>query len=96
MSVAIEIDEVLAMTGQIDRYISNRYRIKVKGRLDKKWAEWFEGMAISHEGGDSILTGPVSDQAALHGLLNRIRDLNLPLLSVDRIESKGNKTNNGL
>lgn len=83
------------MTGQIDRYSSNRYRIKLKGRLDKKWADWFEGMAITYKGGDSILTGPVSDQAALHGLLNKIRDLNLTLLSVDRIESKGNKTNNG-
>ena len=74
------------MTEQIDRYSSKRYQIKVKGRLDKKWADWFEGMAITYEGGISILTGPVADQAALHGLLIRIRDLNLTLLSVDRIE----------
>ena len=62
------------------------YRIKVKGCLDKKWSEWFECMAISHRGGETILTGQVADQAALHGLLIRIRDLNLTLLSVERIE----------
>ena len=62
------------------------YRIKLKEHLDPKWSDWFEQMAISHEGGETILTGPVADQAALHGLLIRIRDLNLTLLSVERIE----------
>jgi len=65
---------------------STDYRIKLKGRLDPKWSDWFEQMEISTEGGQTILTGPVADQAALHGLLVRIRDLNLPLLSVERIE----------
>jgi hypothetical protein len=61
------------------------YRIRLKGHLDNKWSEWFEEMAISSEGGETILTGGVADQAALHGLLIRIRDLNLNLLSVERI-----------
>jgi hypothetical protein len=63
------------------------YRIKLKGRLDPNWSDWFEQMAISTQGGETILTGPVADQAALHGLLNRIRDLNLTLLAVERIEA---------
>ncbi|MGD8702386.1 MAG: hypothetical protein PVH26_08100 [Desulfosarcina sp.] len=62
------------------------YRIKVQEILDTKWSEGFEKMAISFEGGGTILTGPVADQAALHGLLMRIRDLNLNLLSVERLE----------
>ena len=62
------------------------YRIKLKGHLDDKWSDWFEQMAISTEGGETFLTGPVADQAALHGLLTRIRDLNLTLLAVERIE----------
>ena len=62
------------------------YRIKLKDRLDPKWSDWFEQMAISHEGCETILTGQVADQAALHGLLIRIRDLNLNLLSVERLE----------
>lgn len=62
------------------------YRIKLKEHLDPKWSDWFEQMVISIEGGQTILTGPVPDQAALHGLLIRIRDLNLTLLSVERIE----------
>jgi len=63
-----------------------QYRIKLKGHLDHKWSDWFEQMAISHEGCETILTGPVADQAALHGLIIRIRDLNLTLLAVERIE----------
>ena len=61
------------------------YRIKLKGHLDPKWSDWFEQMAIFTEGDKTILTGPVADQAALHGLLIRIRDLNLTLLSVERL-----------
>jgi hypothetical protein len=68
-------------------YGSTAYRIKLKGCLDPKWSDWFEQMAISSEGGQTTLTGPLKDQAALHGLLIRIHDLNLTLLSVERIES---------
>jgi len=64
---------------------STDYRIKLKGRLDPEWSNWFEQMVISTEGGNTILTGPVADQAALHGLLIRIRDLNLTLLTVERL-----------
>jgi len=68
------------------------YRIKLKGQLDHGWSDWFEEMAISCEGGETILKGPVADQAALHGLLILIRDLNLTLLLLERIESEQNDT----
>jgi hypothetical protein len=74
------------MTNPHKYHAPAHYRIKLKGRLDPKWSDWFEQMAISHEGCETILTGPVSDQAALHGLLIRIRDLNLTLLSVERLD----------
>ena len=62
------------------------YQIRVNGRLDKKWSDWFEGFAFEHIAGDTLLTGPVADQAALHGLLAKIRDLGLALLCVKRME----------
>jgi hypothetical protein len=63
------------------------YAIRLKGRLDDRWAEWFEGLTITLEdNGDTLLTGPVIDQAALHGLLRKVRDLGLPLLSVSPVE----------
>ena len=65
----------------------SHYLIKLKGHLDHKWSDWFEQMAMSIEDDQTILTGPVADQAALHGLLVRIRDLNLTLLTVERIEA---------
>jgi len=59
------------------------YRIRIKGHLGTQWAEWFEGMTITLENnGDTLLTGPVIDQAALHGLLKKVRDLGLPLISI--------------
>ena len=64
------------------------YRIKVKGRLGNQWSDWFGGMAIESEGAVTTLTGQVSDQCALHGVLIRVRDLGLPLISVKRVESK--------
>ena len=64
------------------------YQIRLKGHLDTQWADWFAGLAVSlEENGDTLLTGPVADQAALHGLLKKIRDLGLPLLSVLSVES---------
>lgn len=63
------------------------YEIRLKGHLDDRWAEWFEGLTITlEEDGDTLLTGPVIDQAALHGLLKKVRDLGLPLLSVIPVE----------
>jgi hypothetical protein len=62
------------------------YQITVKGHLDNRWANWFEGLTITREGnGETLLTGPVVDQAALHGLLRKVRDLGMPLLSVTRV-----------
>ena len=63
-----------------------QYRIRLMEYLDNRWSVWFEGMALSTEGEETILTGPVADQAALHGLLIRIRDLNLTLVSVERLQ----------
>jgi hypothetical protein len=76
------------------------YEIRLKGHLDDRWAEWFEGLAITlEENGDTLLTGPVIDQAALHGLLKKVRNLGMPLVSVSPLEHgqanqsdiKGNK-----
>ena len=62
------------------------YEIRLKGHLDDRWAEWFEDLTITlEENGDSLLTGPVIDQAALHGLLKKMRDLGLSLISVNRV-----------
>ncbi len=63
------------------------YQIRIQGHLGRQWNDWFEGQAITLEdNGDTLLTGPVIDQAALHGLLKKVRDSGLPLLSVNRIE----------
>ena len=62
----------------------NIYQIKIQGLLDQKWSDWFPGMEFRIEKGNTVITGPVADQAALHGILSQIRDLNLALLSVDQ------------
>lgn len=65
------------------------YEIRFKGHLDDRWSEWFGGMTITLEGEDvTVLTGPVADQAALHGLLKRVRDLGLSLLSVNPVKQE--------
>ncbi len=66
------------------------YQIRVKGHLGSEWADWFEGLTITLEtDGITLLTGPVIDQAALHGLLKKVRDLGMPLVSVSPVESDG-------
>lgn len=66
-----------------------RYEIRLKGHLDQRWASWFEGLTITREAnGETLLTGPVVDQAALHGLLRKVRDLNLPLVAVTHVDPK--------
>ena len=75
------------------------YKIKIKGQLDSQWTDWFEGLTITlDDNGDTLLTGPVVDQAALHGLLKKVRDLGMPLISVcpvqpEDIKSYGSKNN---
>ena len=64
-----------------------RYEIRLKGHLDSRWAAWFDGLTLTHHSdGTTILHGPVADQAALHGLLQKTRDLGLPLISVNYVE----------
>jgi len=63
------------------------YQIRIEGHLGRQWTHWFGGLTITlEEDGDTILTGPVVDQAALHGLLKKVRDLGMPLVSVMRLE----------
>ena len=63
------------------------YQIRIKGHLSGQWTDWFGGLSITlQDNGDTLLTGPVVDQAALHGLLRKVRDLGIPLLSVMCIE----------
>jgi len=63
------------------------YQIRIKGQLDSQWTDWFEGLTITlEEDGDTVLTGPVVDQAALHGLLKKVRDLGLPLVSINQVQ----------
>jgi hypothetical protein len=63
------------------------YQIRIKGHLGPRWSEWFEGLTITPEGdGETLLTGPVADQAALHGLLRKVRDLGMPLISAIPVE----------
>ena len=70
-----------------DKGQCNIYQIKIKGRLGGQWSEWFEGLTITpEEDGNTLLAGPVVDDAALHGLLKKVRDLGMPLLSVNRVE----------
>jgi small-conductance mechanosensitive channel len=64
------------------------YQIRIRGQLGSQWTDWFEGLAITlREDGDTLLTGPVVDQAALHGLLKKVRDLGMPLISVVQVQS---------
>jgi len=68
------------------------YQIKIKGILDDKWSDWFDGFTIAHQTeNETILEGPVPDQAALHGLLARIRDLGLPIRSIVNLSQEENR-----
>ena len=73
------------MANELDRPMV--YQIRVKGHLGPRWTEWFGDMTITLEdNGDTLLSGPVVDQAALHGLLRKVRDLGMPLISVIRLQ----------
>jgi len=71
---------------QAEQSHSMAYQIRITGHLGSRWAHWFEGLTITLDGGDTLITGPVVDQAALHGLLKRVRDLGMPLVSVSPVE----------
>jgi hypothetical protein len=65
-----------------------QYDIRIQGHLDSRWAAWFDGMSLTTESdGTTVLSGPVVDQSALHGLLQKVRDVGLPLVSVTRRQS---------
>jgi hypothetical protein len=66
---------------------AQHYEIRLKGHLEARWSKWFDGLTITlEESGKTLLSGPVADQAALHGLLKKVRDVGLPLLSVNSVE----------
>ncbi len=70
-----------------DRQRPGRYEIRLTGLLDARWAAWFDGLGLSHErDGTTVIHGPVVDQAALHGVLQKVRDLGLPLVSVIQVD----------
>ena len=70
-----------------DRHEAGWYEIRLKGRLDARWAAWFDGLSLTHEGdGTTVIHGPVVDQAALHGVLQKVRDVGLPLVSVMQVD----------
>ena len=71
-----------------DQHRAGQYEIRIKGHLESRWAAWFDGLSLAHNSdGTTIISGLVADQAALHGLLQRVRDIGLPLMSVTRIEA---------
>jgi len=70
------------------RPVAGRYEVRITGHLDARWAAWFDGLSVSHgSDGTTVLSGPIADQAALHGVIQRVRDLGLPLVSVTQVET---------
>ena len=68
------------------RQEGGRFEIRIQGHLDSRWTGWFDGLSLTHDGhGTTVIRGPVVDQAALHGLLQRVRDMGLPLVSVTHV-----------
>ena len=73
------------------------YQIRIKGHLGHGWKDWFEDLSITlQDNGDTLLTGPVVDQAALHGLLKKVHDFGMPLISVERIEREKRRRKNNV
>jgi hypothetical protein len=78
---------------QVNLPEAGRYEIRVQGRLHARWATWFDDLSLTTEGdGTTVLCGQVADQAALHGLLQKVRDLGVPLISVIHLDPEGKQT----
>ena len=87
MPCSVQIEQVV-MSREINSEPTT-YQIRIKGHLGPEWSDWFGGLDISLDGnGDTLLTGPVVDQAALHGLLRKVRDLGMPLVSISPAEEQ--------
>ena len=83
MAMTMKMNRTNDKTCDID---SEFYQIRLQGHLDVQWADWFEGLTVTlAANGETLLTGPLVDQAALYGLLKKVRDLGMPLLAVNRI-----------
>jgi hypothetical protein len=82
------MSEPQALTGDLRAPVRPvQYEIRLRGHLNARWAAWFDGLCLARESdGTTVIRGPVADQAALHGLLTRVRDLGLPLISVTQID----------
>jgi hypothetical protein len=79
----------MSETSSRRQHTPGRYEIRVKGHLSSRWTTWFDGLSLTTESdGTTVIQGPVADQAALHGLLQKVRDVGLPLISVTQIESE--------
>jgi hypothetical protein len=77
-----------------DRLELGLYEIRLKGHLETRWAAWFDGMTLRHESdGSTLLSGLIVDQAAMHGLLQKVRDIGVPLLSVTPVDAPTNERN---
>jgi hypothetical protein len=84
------MNDVYASTG--DRRGAERYEIRIQGHLEARWAAWFDGLSLTQESdGTTVIHGSLVDQAALHGLLGKVRDLGLPLISVTQVDRKHTK-----
>jgi hypothetical protein len=74
-----------------DHSEAQRYEIRLTGHLDQRWAAWFDGLTVGRESdGTTVISGPIADQAALHGLLQRVRDIGLPIVSVTWVDADSN------
>jgi len=83
---AEEVRRKVCGTGGGSDMPGNIYEIRVKGRVDSRWFQCYEGLGVTYQAGDTILSGPIRDQSALHGVLERVRDLNLVLIALKRVE----------